>query len=64
MSNYNQDCSCGSRAVKKKLATQLEELVKDKDPNLDQLNCFVTNIDQQFSVLMNTLKPFVEENMG
>jgi hypothetical protein len=48
----------------KKLATQLEELVKDKDPNLDQLNCFVTNIDQQFSALMNTLKPFVEENMG
>jgi PAS domain S-box-containing protein len=48
----------------KKLATQLEELVKDKEPNLDQLKCFVTNIDQQFAVLMNTLKPFVEENMG
>ena len=48
----------------KKLATQLEEVAKARESNLEQLNCFVSNIDQQFSLLINTLELFVEGNRG
>ena len=43
----------------RKLATKIEELAKSQESNLEQLQDFVANLDQEFSILIQTLELFV-----
>lgn len=46
----------------KKLATQLEQLAKDKTPDRDTLEFFLVNLDQQFLILLEMLSDFIQQS--